>query len=271
MQHVDPYGNEAKKQKIALLVGVGVLVLAALVGFGISALGINKGKDQVALAQDPGDPSPVLPAVVAEPDPALPIEKPADIQMPDDVYNWLEHLRRTDERLTSETNAIGMTAGIDRVSGLADMYGKALDGNLEDYTPRTESDKVNQKTDSAFADLATYFDSVPPPAECRPIYNAYKISLSETEANIHKIQELTSQAFATAMSGDGNPNAVVDDLKTIYADHKDGIDEHRRLTDNGVQQICDKYRTRKWFGIKPDPANPIMKGMVDMLLSSMGN
>lgn len=270
MQNVDPYGHESKKQKIALAVGAALIVVALLVGFGISALGFNVPKNEVALAQNPQEPPPSLPAVVDPPQPSLPIEKPADVRMPDDIYNWLEHLRRTDEKLTADTNAIGMNAGIDRVSDLAGMYGQALDGNFENYEPRNNSENLNAKTDKTFQELADYFDSVPPPTECLAIYNAYKISLSETEANIHKIQELTDKAFSSAMQG-GSMDGVVDDLKGIYANHKDGIDEHRRQTDVLVLQICDKYRTRKWFNIKPDPANPITKGMVDMLLSSMGN
>lgn len=270
MQQVDPYGKESKRQKVALAVGGGLLALALLVGFGISALGINVPKQQPVLAQQAKGPAPVLPAVADTKD-VLPIEKPAEVKMPDDIYNWLEHLRRTDEKLASDTNAIGMSAGIDRVSDMAGMYQKALDGNFEDYSPSNNSDNLNAKTDRTFQDLTTYFDSVPPPTECLPIYNAYKISLSETETNVHKIQQISDQAFSAAMKEGGNTSELVDKLKSIYSDHKDGIDEHRRETDILVQQICDKYRTRKWFGIKPDPANPITKGMVDMLVSSMGN
>lgn len=270
MNQADPYASESKRQKLGLAIGGGLLVLALAIGFGIAALGINKPEDKVALAQKPPAENSALTAVVNDPPPALPIEKPEDVNMPDDVYNWLEHLRRTDERLASETNSIGMDAGISRMSHLRDMYGQALDGNFEDYNPSSQSDNINAKTDKTFEELAMYFDSYPPPTECLPIYNAYKISLSETEANVHQISQIMDQAFSSAMQG-GSTDQMVDDLKNIYSGHKDGVDEHRRQTDILVQQICDKYRTRKWFNIKSDPANPIMQGMVDMLMSSMGN
>lgn len=270
VQNVDPYAKESGKQKVALWVGLGILVILLLVGFGMSALGLFNKKPDPVLAQKGPEIAPILPAAAPAQQPALPIEAPPKpVEMPQDIYDWLEHLRRTDEKLASDTNAIGMSAGIDRVSGLADMYGKALDGNFEDHNPRSESDNINKKTDRTFEELANYFDSLPPPTECVPIYNAFKTSLSETESNVHKIQQITDEAFSKAMSG-GNTQDVVDSLKSIYSDHRDGIDEYRRETDNLVQRICDKYKTRKWFSIKPDPANPIMKGMVDMMLGSMG-
>ena len=271
MNYVDPYSSESKKQKIGLAIGAGLLLVGLIIGFGIAALGLQRPQNEsVALAQQPTGNNAVLPAVGNEVEPALPIQKPDNVTMPDDIYNWLEHLRRTDEKLSAETNSIGMSAGIGRMSGLADMYGQALDGNFEDYDPSSQSQSLNNATQETFDELEYYFDSYPPPTECLPIYNAYKISLSETEANINQISRLMEQAMSTAMSG-GSTDGVVNDLRGIYSGHRDGIDEHRRQTDLLVQQICDKYRTRKWFNIKADPANPIMQGMVDMLLSSLGN
>lgn len=189
--------------------------------------------------------------------------------MPDDVYNWLEHLRKTDERLASEVNSIGMNAGVGSLAGIGKAYSQAM-GEDNGYDARTLADSMNARTMRAFQELQRSFESYPPPTECIPTYNAYKASLVETSASVQKIMTLMDQAFDSILNG-GSPDRMINELMALSSGHRDGIDENRRQTDYLVQQTCIKYETRKWFNIKSDPANPMMKGMVDILSKSIGN
>ena len=51
------------------------------------------------------------------------------------------------------------------------------------------------------------------------------------------------------LTDQNNIRKSADDVKQVGLKHRRGIDGEFQATDDLVQQICDKYQTRKWFKI----------------------
>lgn len=168
--------------------------------------------------------------------------------MPDDVYAWLRHLEETEMRARKlMSDQFGQVVG----STLGDLYQGMLDDALEeafdpeaDPAGRRQSEVVQTTVDfrQQWRELGSYFDSHPVPTQCAPIKSVYEQSLREIGATMGEIGE--------AISG-SDPD--VSRLLQVYSNHKGSIDNKRGETDDLVGQICNQYRTKKWFDIPPDP------------------
>ncbi|MBL8067779.1 MAG: hypothetical protein JNM28_04965 [Armatimonadetes bacterium] len=262
-QPVDPYAAQSKRSMLGLGIGIGVLATLLLIGGGMAALGLlgpqSKVLPQVAgnqsvLPSVPGDPSPALPLEAIKNEPALPKPQEA-IRMPDDVYNWLEHLRKTENMRKS-------MAG-DQIGELTVMMTKMKTSSITDamkglFSPDESPIPIDEKQpdkDSLVVDagkkreqwkqLNDFFLSYPPPDECKPIQASYAQALGETGAMIVEILEAVDMASES-------PDKAIAALTKMQGTSGGRIDQLAKQTDDQVNDICNKYQTRKWFGIQGD-------------------
>ena len=265
----DPYASQSKKSLIALGFGVGILVALLLFGGGLYALGLlgpkpvsalNAAGQQQSVLPAVGKQESVLPAIPIAPEPALPKPQEA-IRMPDDIYNWLEHLRKTEElRKSLSADQIGeLTVMMTRMktSSITDAM-KSLFTEEESPIPfdPNQPDKDSLIVDARekreeWKKLNDYFLSYPPPAECVPIQASYTQALGETGAMIVEILDAVNMASES-------PDKAVAALTKMQGTSGGRIDILAKQTDEQVGDICRKYETRKWFGISGDVGGGFM-------------
>ncbi|MCB8932962.1 MAG: PepSY-associated TM helix domain-containing protein [Fimbriimonadaceae bacterium] len=254
------FGAEAARQKrsmrwIAALAIVGSLA-AAYIGLRASgALRIGASTPEAPTLEAQG--SVQAPAILrtegTTPPPAL--NKPGErIVMPPEIRDWLEHLRRTEEkrmRLAEDQMAelmvsLTLLQGGDPLTNLGDLLDPDAPTYPEQDPPsvkRTTEDA--QKHSRAWAELTQFFNSVPPPAECVPIRNEYDQVVRETGLMMTDIMGLVQGSTA-------NPQTALASLMRMRGRSKERIDQPAIETDSLVQEICNKYNTRKWFDVKGD-------------------
>lgn len=181
--------------------------------------------------------------------PASPLAAPGDkgIEMPDDIYNWLEHLRKSEEKRTEITISQLTTAYTEKeksqvaggVDALKDLLNGIDDPNSEMQPPTVGLAKIVKQMHDQCHDVLDYFDSMPPPTECIPIRDAYDQAVNEEVAQMGDIADHLA-------AGD------VDKLLKMEGKSAQGIDSAGEKTDRLVGEICDKYHKRRWFTIASD-------------------
>ncbi len=266
---VDPYLGEKRKPAVFLTVGIVLLLLLLVLGGGLATLGLFGPRGSQSLAADSGttsvlpqvtEPQTVLPQVtepqtslpqVTDPEPSL--QAPQDTAMPADVRDWLEHLRKTEDRrkrLSSEhVGELMVMLTKMQTSGLTDAL-KGIFGEEEDTGEQAPSQADSVKIDASekrkeWQELLAFFQSYPPPAECVPIQASYSHALGETSGMIIEILEAVDMAQES-------PEKAIAALTAIQGTSGDRIDEYAKQTDEQVQSVCDRYKTRKWFKIAAD-------------------
>jgi hypothetical protein len=230
-------------------------VLAALIG--LNAAGILKfGSQQppAALqAQTKGKES-ILKAQGQTAPPALSRNDTREtVSMPPEIYDWLEHLRQTELRRKEISNQqvsqmlvtmakLQVSGGVDALRGLLDQ---AADTEA-DPPPPTEGIRVDsEQMRSDWNSVIQFFESKPAPAECVPIRDQYSRALYETSGMILDIVGAIDRASS-------DPTQAVASLNAMKGKSTQSIDQPAGETDRLVQEICDRYKTRKWFSIERD-------------------
>lgn len=183
--------------------------------------------------------------------------------MPEDVRRWLEHLERIEKlrgklaqkglaqmMMLAQTASLGMD--LDGLKALANA-------DPDSPEPKMSSDKIaeaSQQTKADWAELKRDFASYSPPAECQKIADPYSHALDETGAMISDVLD------ALVLAKDDTQAA----LQSLYGmqNQSKSIDEYGNTTDGRLQDICDKYDTRKWFKISSDFGNTSMFGSLGM-------
>jgi hypothetical protein len=265
----DPYASQSKKSLIALGFGVGILVALLVFGGGLYALGLMGPKpnsaltavgDQNSVLPAVGNQQTVLPAIPTVPEPALPKPQVA-IRMPDDIYNWLEHLRKTEElRKSLSADQIGeLTVMMTKMktSSITDAMKSLFTADespipIDENAPDKDSLLLDAKKQrEEWKKLNEYFLSYPPPAECVPIQASYTQALGETGAMIVEILDAVNLASES-------PDKAVAALTKMQGTSGGRIDTLAKQTDEQVGDVCRKYETRKWFGISGDVGGGFM-------------
>ncbi len=243
----DPYQNQTSKSKVWL--AVGALVLVAMIGFGLGAgvLGL-RGKDNASTLNLTAKPQ--APVLAEDGKPSGPV-LPADNIMPRDVLDWLKHLEETERRRRDLSNQelgklLPMMVNLQTGGGVSPM--KSLfgdEGPDVEHLPTADIEKATEEVRDDWRRLDDFFQSVPPPAECAPIQAAYSQAIGETSAMMMDILGVVKSAAE-------DPQDALAKLNAMRGKSSDRIDKSARRTDELVQDICDKYKTRKWFRIDTD-------------------
>lgn len=184
--------------------------------------------------------------------PTLPVEASHRV-MPDDVRRWLEHLERIEKRRVSmsETHlaqAMGMMVAL-QAGGSIESLQSLLQGEVEGAPPTPSPVETTTRDIDAMRvewnALTDDFNSVSPPQECLPIRNAYDQVVRETGAMIMDILDTVGQA-------EQDRTSALAKLMGMQGRSESRIGEPASKTDRLIQEVCDKYDTRKWFSVTRD-------------------
>lgn len=232
-------------------IGAGITAAAlALAVIGLSAAGVLRfGAPKV---------EPSLPAYAQKPKPSLQLPREPGVSMPNDIRAWLEHLERIEKARVRLSKDQIRNLMIDKSELDATAYADVLKSFLgEGYTsgetpPEYDSkNRASEIVDSIRPDwkaLAEEFETVPPPEECREIAGKYSQVLRETGAASKDVNDIMERLG-------GDPHEAIKKLKDLLKSHETRIDKPAIEVDHAVEDICDKYDTRKWFDIAGDIGN----------------
>lgn len=236
------------------------LVLVLLLFLGLQAGGVlrlgGEPTDIASLQARGQGPSPVL---QARGDGGKPTLATSRITMPDNIHDWLEHLEKCEMR----KRALGKKqeeAARDTISALNPTGGMTVDDVKAWADPDATTLPVIEKASSImremegpWRDLKAFFDSVPPPPECQSIADAFDQGLQDIPDQMQELDKIISGVTNPDTQEQGEK--ARDDAREISREHRKKIDEPFSVTDRRVQQVCDKYQTRKWFSIDAHGGN----------------
>lgn len=226
----------------ALLLGIGLLFLIGMVASGALQNRSDQGPLTLAQQRQPGPPT---------------LEQTAEAppQMPPEVRDWLEHLRRIEERknklnaqevaqlkvFTAKFEALGPAAGLLNENG-------DDEGHTNPEIP--VKDQI-QDLEGPWKQLIKDFQSVPPPEECQPLADEYYAGLNEIPAMMNDIQSIIN-SISNPTGTTGDAQSALNKAYSTQGTSAGSIDSHFAASDEMLSQVCDKYSTKKWFGIATD-------------------
>lgn len=224
---------------------------------------LNEGNPEAALSAMSASSSPPAGTMQATSTPDVPTmqTKPTESTptmqqaagMPDDIRRWLEHLQKVEQARTALA-ASQLTDSVRTLTGLqAGDITHAGDESSDDKA--TETRKQNERAQRVGGDMQTMqqawrtllnaFDSVPAPAECASIKSNYDQVISQTGSMIMEI-------VGHIKSASNDPQSAISALTAMQGTSKSKIDVPARASDKGVENVCRKYDTVKWFDIASD-------------------
>ncbi len=242
----------------ALLVGLNVAGVLKLGGrmFGPSSLqaeGAQSSPSALTAEGLGGFPS-TLEARGSTGPPTLPAQGSRRL-MPDDVRRWLEHLERIERRRIEMTelqmaSAMASMMTLQAGGGMDALKGLLEGDSGEGWDPGKTNpvDSASRDFDAMRADwtaLTDEFNALAPPVECQSIRNEYDQVVRETGAMILDILRAVDQA-------DEDRTKALAALIGMQGRSESRIGLPATRSDRLVQEICDKYETRKWFSIARD-------------------
>lgn len=187
------------------------------------------------------------------------LQEPATrVQMPADVYAWLQHLQECDQYKSEITKQadLDISASMGAFASVGGITSPAEVDKLTDpdtslkRPPGADSiDKTIDKITQQWTALKAKFDSEPPPAECQTIADAYDAGLADSIQTFQTIKGMVDGINVTDPNLSNNIQSTKSGLENIKSDHKAGVDDMFDKTDMLVQEICDKYNVTKWFKI----------------------
>lgn len=244
---------DVKRRNTLMAIGISAaLLLLALLGLNASGR-LNLGgkppdRDSLVAKGELGNTT-----LQAKGDPGKPTLAASQVTMPDDIRNWLEHLARIEKKKQALTGkqleqAHELQGELQGASGLtsADDVNKMSDPDYNSFPTIEKAGAMIQQLQPAWVDLQKEFDSVPPPKECQPIAERYDSGFDgmiETFASIGKIID------GVTLTDQKQMKSSVDDARKVGRGSRGSIDGSFEKTDSMVQDICDKYKTHKWFKI----------------------
>ncbi len=243
------YQQDARKKKtIAAVIGIFAAILGIFLGLkAAGVLGANTTKDPGTLQARGATSGPVLVKEAAPTPPVL--EKGAEKKvMPKDVEDWLKHLEKCEAMKVEIT--LRQQAELMKFQQMLSVLGPDMNAlNPYDNEDSQSPDKI---TGGKFADLRPdwekliqYFNSYPPPEECRPIADDFGRALSE-------IPGMTSDVIDVLNTVGQDPSAALQKVNKLKGKSYGDIDRYFNRADQRLKAICEKYDTSKWFNVKGD-------------------
>ena len=231
-------------------IGVGVLLLMAIA----FVVGMQSGLITRAQVKKPDAPSvleaqppkvdapSVLEAQPPKVDAPSVLETEAPKPPPKHVVDWLEHLRKTEERRRRLERAYAPVFSM-LFQALA-MHAAPMKSAAEDDLDRAEEELERQREklrdgyqqrQQEWAQLLQYFRSVPPPPECQTLADAYFAALSQYVNTILQIEKsfIENDLGVIPLFGSGQS-----DLNARFA-----------RADEELTRVCEQYGIRKDFAI----------------------
>lgn len=176
---------------------------------------------------------------------------PAPVQMPQEVYDWLEHVRLIEEdkqKLLADQKAKAMSF-MTKLSALGSLAGAVQeDGSVDVDNIQSPAQMAQEKIEDfrpAWKTLIEDFESFYPPEECRPVFDAYSAALSEIAGQAGDVSDVLRDLS-------GNTEDALAKLFAMQGQGSTAIDDNLDDADKQVGAICGKYKTDKWFRIQSD-------------------
>lgn len=159
--------------------------------------------------------------------------------MPEDILAWLRHLKRVDLKRESMNTQVA--------SELFSLVGQVQPGAFSDEGALNAdaqrrvgvADSAVTRVDGLFKELINEFQSLPPPAECRPIAEQYSRVLIETRKMIGEILESLHSADIGRLLGI---------MGTSYS----RVDSNAKNANMLIDSLCRKYNTANEFAVFVD-------------------
>lgn len=184
---------------------------------------------------------------------STPILETTKATMPDAIRNWLAHLEEAENRKRAlskkqEEEVSDMIGDLKGAGGLSVEDVQAWSDPDSNTLPVIEKVAgICRELQPDWIDLKKFFDSYPPPPECKQIAEAYDQGLADIP---HKMDQLNSIVSGmTSQDTQETAQGARDSAREVGRDHRSTIDQPFSVTDRLVQKICDQYQTRKWFSI----------------------
>lgn len=224
---------------------------------GPTGIVMSEGEDApTGLTQIQGDPPPNdLTQIQGEPPPTgvAQVQAPDEVTMPEDIRRYLEFLEAIEkERVRLAKNQISeamlQLTQLQGLGGMADMVNQLADPDdvpKPNDGPRKQVETSAHDVRAAWRALSDKFAGTPPPSECLTLRNNYEECLTSTGRMVSEILDNIRQAA-------DNPQKALSALQNMQGTSGDRIDVYGKKADNQVQDICDKYKTKKWFSITGD-------------------
>ncbi|MFN4033674.1 MAG: zinc ribbon domain-containing protein [Fimbriimonadales bacterium] len=231
--------------------GVGLLLLMALAfmvgarsGLFTQAQVKKPDAPSVLEAQPPQIEAPsVLEAQPPKIDAPSVVEADAPKPPPKHVVDWLEHLRRTEERRQRMERNVApvmsmlVQATVARAAAMGGIAQGDFDKAEADYEREREKLRQGyQQRQREWAELLQYFQSVPPPPECRTLADTYYTGLGEYITTITQIEQSLIENDIGSLTG--MLGSVQSDLDARFA-----------RADEELTRVCEQYGIRKYFSI----------------------
>jgi hypothetical protein len=199
--------------------------------------------------------NPTVPLLSAQGSTPPPILDRRQATMPDDVRKWLEHLERIEKRKNDlslkQLSQMAVLAQRMKVLGggesLLSGDPTADDGPAPSDTAKDSFDQLRPEWNQLIAD----FRSDPPPAECKPIADDFGRAVQEIPGINADLADILSGASS-------DPSKALEKVYKIQNTSTTVIDKYFGSCDDKIGDVCRKYETRKWFGIKTDVGGGLM-------------
>jgi hypothetical protein len=171
-----------------------------------------------------------------------------------DWLKWLEKIEKEKQALTSkeQTQLTTLMASLQGASGLTPQGVRDLadpDSPNNNAPAMVDAMTITKEMEEAWTKLKNRFDSYPPPPDCVPIGAAYDGGLQGMSDNVQKLEDIMSGIAGMSEPGQAEGADAVSGAKDIGQKHPHDVDSEFTATDQLVQDICDKFETRKWFSI----------------------
>jgi len=258
---------EPDRRKRAALYGVlaGLAVIAAVL-LGLSASGVLRltakepatGQLQAQASEGPS----LLEAQGSQPPPALESTAPPKKDMPQEVKDWLEHLRRCENLKNDLHRDQANTLGVIQkrlLSGAGGLTVKDVDrwtdpdGTTVDMDIFHDLDKQLSSMPEKWKELEQFFWSKPPPdADCQKIADAFGQGLREIPASINDVRKILS-----GFVGSGDPSvegqaSAEARLKEVGREHPKSLDQAFRDCERLLTRLFIKYDAEQYFHVESD-------------------
>lgn len=257
MTPLDPgFAKTQRNQKAAMLaLGLVALVLAALLGLsasGILRFGAQTPPTGQLAAKGMAPNNNILQESGTAPAPVLEKTAEGPPPMPADVEAWLKHLEKCEKAKVeiSGDQSAEITVFMQKNSvlgagmGLMNPYDQSGDGT-DDKDPGTYTKGKILDLRPLWQELITYFNSVPPPEECKPLADDFNQAISEIPGMMGDLGEVLNEVST-------NPEKALQTVNKMKNGSYDGIDRYFARADQKLGAICAKYARNKWFNIQTD-------------------
>ncbi len=270
-----PPQNEYTKGNGVFVVGLVMLLLMCSIGvWGLKGRGLlgmkgkqphsgslqsSSGEGSGMLSSEKADAGNILASMDSNGQPVFESKAPTGTGMPDDVREWLDHLRRAEEKreeiaTQQVTEAIGMLTDLKSGGGSGMDISSLMEGGEEGQQPQSQArdpqapgrvagSANDMKTD--WHRLIQAFNARQAPSECAEMKEEYDRVLRETGSMIEEIVSVVENIGEDPMSAIGK-------LEGMQGKSTSRIDSHAKSVDRAVGRICEKYDTPKWFDVKSD-------------------